>query len=217
MGKGPICSHGRRRRDCGLCDGSSVFKRHLRNAATRDIPNDLDEERYRWLISQPCAYCGSEPAGGVDRVKNDWGYTMLNSVPCCSKCNYCKGTMTASDFIAHAANVVAVSATYEQFKTRWVITRTGGPVCQSLSTTARDATSALRGFGASTISQSSAKCVATAENDSNLFLRGQHRFPLASTARPVAGEHPTHAAEVPDEAGVLPHSPESGVGAGFEE
>ena len=38
---------------------------------------------------------------GVDRVNNDLGYTIENSVTCCSLCNYMKRGMSLSDFIIH--------------------------------------------------------------------------------------------------------------------
>jgi hypothetical protein len=116
-----------------LCNGATVYKKHLRGANTRQLTNELTESRYRWLIAQSCTYCG-EPAGGVDRVKNDYGYTTLNSVACCSTCNFLKRAFDAPTFIAHAHKIVAHSATYEEFKTRWVETRTTGPDLSSTTT-----------------------------------------------------------------------------------
>jgi hypothetical protein len=87
------------------------------------------------LITLACIYCG-QPSGGVDRAKNDYGYTVLNSVPCCSACNFMKRLLSAPDYLSNCARVVSHSATYEIFKTRWIETRTGGPDCQFTSTTA---------------------------------------------------------------------------------
>jgi hypothetical protein len=120
------CEHGGRRCRCGLCNGVGVFRKHVGNALTRGYANELTEPRYRWLVSQPCLYCGS-PGGGVDRVRNDFGYTVLNSAPACPKCNYAKRSLSAPDFIAHALKIAGFSPTYAQFKTRWIETRTSGP------------------------------------------------------------------------------------------
>lgn len=215
------CLHGRRSRDCGLCDGVGVYKQHLRSARRRGIPNELSEDRYRWLLSQPCAYCGSE-AGGVDRVKSEWGYTTLNSVPCCKDCNYAKQSLAANRFISHAAKIVAHNATYENFKTRWLITRTGGPTCLSSNTTAALATKPTSGFSLGLHTRplqtkAPEHTALTAGTSSSSTSHGLRRFPSASTARLVAGEHPTHATEVRAETGVLSHSPESKVDAGSEE
>jgi hypothetical protein len=121
-----VCEHGRKRSACGLCGGASVFKAHKSGAAHRGYTSDLTESRYRWLISKPCSYCGS-PSGGVDRVKNEYGYTTLNSVPCCGACNKAKLAMSAPDFIARILRAAAHNPSYTVFKTRWTETRTSGP------------------------------------------------------------------------------------------
>jgi hypothetical protein len=38
---------------------------------------------------------------GIDRVDNSLGYTLENSVPCCTRCNIAKGTLTLEDFKEH--------------------------------------------------------------------------------------------------------------------
>lgn len=121
-----ICEHKRTRNSCGLCDGAGVFRRHKRNAAERNLTNELTEQRYRWLIAGRCHYCGA-PAGGVDRVKSEYGYTVLNSVPACATCNFAKQSLSAPDFLAHIYKIVSQTSSYEKFKTRWHETRTTGP------------------------------------------------------------------------------------------
>lgn len=134
-----FCDHGRRREECGLCNGSAIYRRHTKSAERRGYSNELSDARYRWLASLPCAYCG-EPAGGVDRVKSDYGYTVLNSVPCCFRCNSMKSAKPAPVFIAAAHAVTAYSSTYESFKTRWTSVRTGGPdLCLSTTSNVPDA------------------------------------------------------------------------------
>jgi hypothetical protein len=135
-GGASVCEHGRRRRQCGICGGISVYRTHAYHANHRGLTNELDEVRFRWLIAQPCIYCGQQPAGGVDRVKNEYGYTVLNSVPCCKACNYSKRDSPAPDYLANCARVVAHNSTYLAFKARWIETRTGGPSFQFSSTTA---------------------------------------------------------------------------------
>jgi hypothetical protein len=94
------------------------------------LSNELSEERFRFLIAQACLYCGQKPAGGVDRVKNEYGYTLLNSVPCCTDCNFFKRDYSAPEYINLCARVIAHNSTYLAFKTRWIETRTGGPPYQ---------------------------------------------------------------------------------------
>lgn len=124
-GKG-FCEHDRQRRYCGLCSGASIFKSHLGGALGRGLINELTERRYRWLVLQPCIFCGG-PAGGVDRFKNTYGYTVLNSVPSCFVCNSLKSTRSAPDFIEHVVKIAAHTSTYEIAKLRWTNTRTTGP------------------------------------------------------------------------------------------
>lgn len=155
-------------------------------------------------------------------MKNEWGYTVLNSVPCCKDCNYAKQSLAASHFISHAARIVAHNATYEQFKTRWLITRTGGPTCLSMSSTAEFATKPTSGFSLEPLAPQSTttpllRGVLSAVESSSTASRGLRRFPLASTVKAVAYEHPAHATEVCSEDRGLPSSPESEMGEGRED
>jgi len=68
----------------------------------------LTFEFFATLVSESCAYCGSEPTrnvggwrfSGIDRVENDRGYLPDNVRPCCSTCNLAKRRMSEQDFIA---------------------------------------------------------------------------------------------------------------------
>jgi hypothetical protein len=109
---------------------------HHYGVKKRNLTDDLDEQRFRWLVAQPCIYCGLPNSGGVDRVKNEYGYTLLNSVPCCAECNMAKRKASAPEYLNLCARVIAHNSTYLAFKARWIETRTGGPDCQFSSTTA---------------------------------------------------------------------------------
>lgn len=65
----------------------------------------LDRATFRDLISAPCAYCGTTPSGGIDRIDNAEDYTPANAAPCCSICNFAKRDMAAADFVAWARRV----------------------------------------------------------------------------------------------------------------
>ena len=63
-------------------------------AKERQIEFNLTKEQYFSLIQKNCDYCdGQLPSKGVglDRINNNFGYTMLNVVPCCTSCNSIKG------------------------------------------------------------------------------------------------------------------------------
>jgi 5-methylcytosine-specific restriction endonuclease McrA len=87
---------------------------------------NLTESTFVNIVKGDCHYCGqaaeskqfkrSSTRGrvlhgnpikfqGIDRVDNDIGYTEENSVPCCSKCNFMKHTLNASDFIDHVLKI----------------------------------------------------------------------------------------------------------------
>lgn len=104
----------------------AVMKTYVRNAANRGIPFELSPEEFREIIKRPCFFCGVEasrkystattsnqsdsfPHNGVDRFDNSKGYTVENSVPCCTQCNRMKHAMSASEFMSHITRVYAFS------------------------------------------------------------------------------------------------------------
>ena len=67
----------------------------IKNRAERDgIEINLLDADIAALITQECHYCGekTDKANGIDRKDNDQGYIHGNVLPCCSTCNYAKGT-----------------------------------------------------------------------------------------------------------------------------
>ena len=87
-----------------------------RNAHRRGKAFDLSPDAFKALKSaKHCFYCNAVRTNptkpyGIDCVNNDIGYLEGNCVPCCSKCNFMKGTLDITIFIhqcrlvAHAAN-----------------------------------------------------------------------------------------------------------------
>lgn len=104
-----------------------LVSEYKRSATRRGLTWELTPARAWWLATQNCAYCGVPNAGGIDRAKNEYGYTVLNAVPCCSSCNYSKRTTTITEFLDKCAAVTKHCGTYEQFHTAWLVTRTSGP------------------------------------------------------------------------------------------
>lgn len=77
------------------------YKVHCSGAKKRGLLNDIDLDRYKTITSQPCAYCGTtESLRGLDRVYNDFPYTIDNVVSCCKDCNYAKHKMDFNEFFA---------------------------------------------------------------------------------------------------------------------
>jgi hypothetical protein len=113
------CEHGRRPRSCGICQPQKVIVAFKAGAHTRNLPWELTDEQAVWLMQQPCAYCGQEVSGGIDRAKNEYGYTVLNSVPCCSTCNMSKRVLTVKAFLVAVNQIARYCPDYPKFKRRW--------------------------------------------------------------------------------------------------
>lgn len=78
----------------------------------------LSFEEFLALINGNCFYCGCAPSNkktdfgskgkisdtiiyynGIDRINNNLGYEVNNCVPCCKKCNFCKGSLPQDVFL----------------------------------------------------------------------------------------------------------------------
>jgi hypothetical protein len=114
-----ICQHGRRRRVCFICRPSGAVAAYKAGAKTRGYAWELTDTQAKWLMQQPCAYCGEELAGGIDRAKNEYGYTPLNSVPCCKTCNRTKLKLAVKAFIVAVNAAARYCPDYQKFKRRW--------------------------------------------------------------------------------------------------
>lgn len=93
------------------------LRRYIESALKRGISWLLTPEQFAEITEQQCTYCGAEPRAyrsrnpsrrrgimitymnGIDRVDSSQGYTLANTVPCCSVCNRMKMAMNADIFI----------------------------------------------------------------------------------------------------------------------
>jgi len=83
----------------------SIYKTH---AHERNLCFELSMDEYLNIISKNCNYCnGINEVGfnGVDRKNNTIGYTIENSVSCCSICNFMKKTTHSDIFIKRAIHI----------------------------------------------------------------------------------------------------------------
>ncbi len=99
------------------------YDEYKRNAKSRRINFKLTFNQFNSLIIQNCYYCGNEPVNtgrwdkienkrhpklkhnGVDRIISKEGYTVDNTVPCCSKCNLMKHVFETDDFMNHISKI----------------------------------------------------------------------------------------------------------------
>ena len=106
-----------------------IFARYRWNAKTFNRINDLEDSQVKYICSLPCTYCDKDPVpwngylntdgttvdsrmskeatdrswiniNGIDRINNNIGYTLENSVSCCSECNFMKNDMNFWNWIA---------------------------------------------------------------------------------------------------------------------
>jgi 5-methylcytosine-specific restriction endonuclease McrA len=77
------------------------FKQYLITSTNKNILFELSLEQFNDIISKDCVYCGQPNANGIDKVIPKDGYTLNNSVPCCTMCNTMKFTYTVENFIQH--------------------------------------------------------------------------------------------------------------------
>jgi hypothetical protein len=82
------------------------------DARKREIGFHLTEEEFAKIIASPnCRYCGvpkSLVPLGVDRVDSKGDYTLENTTPCCSACNYMKRVEGVDEFIARMVRITEI-------------------------------------------------------------------------------------------------------------
>jgi hypothetical protein len=111
------------RLEVGLAAKRRVFKEYEKHAIEHNRDFSIDFDSFISICTKPCFYCGANPArsmkksarkatfngdflcNGVDRVDNDEGYTILNSVSCCRICNWMKRHLTKHEFLSHIERV----------------------------------------------------------------------------------------------------------------
>ena len=79
------------------------------NARRRGISFELSPDEFKYIINRPCHYCGGyskdyddkSRGNGIDRKDSKIGYHISNCVPCCSRCNFIKNTMSYEELIRY--------------------------------------------------------------------------------------------------------------------
>lgn len=91
-----------------------LYRQYRDRAKKRNIAFELSIDEFKYITQLNCHYCNIEPQqavptgneirermmksgqythNGIDRMDNRFGYTYINSLPCCSICNRAKNTM----------------------------------------------------------------------------------------------------------------------------
>jgi hypothetical protein len=76
---------------------------YKQRALKKGLDFELSNNEFVELSSRPCYYCKKENekkhSNGLDRTKNDIGYTLTNVVACCAECNSMKASLSDTTFI----------------------------------------------------------------------------------------------------------------------
>lgn len=102
-----------------------LYRYYKTNADKRNHEFNLSKEEFISIVKQPCFYCGNPPQpasekirrergsmrepnfsyNGIDRIDSEGPYEVDNCVPCCSKCNYMKRTLSQEEFYKHIVKI----------------------------------------------------------------------------------------------------------------
>ncbi len=103
----------------GIAPKSKVIRIYKRHALERNLVFELTFEQFVKLCESNCTYCGSIPStimktvnenwiyNGIDRKDNTFGYTELNSLPCCRICNRAKNNLPYKEFTTYLDRIAS--------------------------------------------------------------------------------------------------------------
>jgi hypothetical protein len=108
------CAKGQwKRLESGVAARNEVLSYYKKSAQCRNLDWALSEQEFDDLILASCFYCGRTPYNvrytrqrtdcitytGIDRLDNQQGYTVDNTVACCKICNRAKRDMSLNAFL----------------------------------------------------------------------------------------------------------------------
>lgn len=117
------CKKGNRGKNTKLKNGNSsenaLISRYKHSARKRNLEFSLTNKQLSFLFSGNCYYCGIPPHkelihrhsassftyNGIDRVDNNKGYIIDNTVSCCKQCNYAKSNQSLEEFLQWAERI----------------------------------------------------------------------------------------------------------------
>lgn len=96
-----------------------VFGFYKKNAQRKNLEFSLSKDQFKEITSKNCIYCGTPPFNffkrendnghyiynGIDRKDNNKGYTVENSLTCCTICNRAKSDMQLNSFTDYLKRV----------------------------------------------------------------------------------------------------------------
>lgn len=81
------------------------YRSYIGLANKRGLKMELTEDQFSTILNQPCVYCGTFTKIGIDRIDSSDNYTVENSQPCCTTCNWMKASSKHPDFVKHVEKI----------------------------------------------------------------------------------------------------------------
>lgn len=105
--------HGHNKKPFGESNKKALIYNYKHNAKYKGYSFELTDEEMVNMFQSNCYYCGCEPRfefkrknsnggykyNGIDRLNNEIGYTIENTVSCCSQCNFIKNKYHHDEFV----------------------------------------------------------------------------------------------------------------------
>ena len=105
----------------------TLYNSYVNGAKRRSLEWAISKRYFLYLTKQNCYYCNNKPSkyqkpqsnnggyyyNGIDRINNEYGYTINNVTTCCYVCNVWKLSMKQNDFINHCKKIAHTIRDYE--------------------------------------------------------------------------------------------------------
>jgi hypothetical protein len=92
------------------------------SAKKRNLEFSISLEQLTQLVKGKCYYCDFEPRkyvdgirNGIDRIDSSIGYTVKNTLSCCSTCNMMKGKLKHDTFLDKIKIIYEENEKYREF------------------------------------------------------------------------------------------------------
>ena len=95
-----------------------MYGHYKSHSKKRGLKFELKKSEFNDITLQNCVYCGKPPSkpirhkgeiatlrSGIDRKDSSLGYTLDNSAPCCTNCNFAKSQLTIEEFKEHITRI----------------------------------------------------------------------------------------------------------------
>lgn len=83
------------------------YHQYKKRAVKSNLKFELTQEDCIPYYNTICSYCGGPIKGiGIDRLSSTLGYVKDNITPCCSTCNFMKGTLEKETFLNQVLKIM---------------------------------------------------------------------------------------------------------------